>query len=104
MGYQLAAATVCAAWSFAITCILLFIINRIPYCHIRAAEEDELMGLDAKYFSDVDYDSEMAGLNGLLSGQNGSGGSSMHAAQRMTTVVQGETVTAEGEKVAVKSD
>lgn len=61
------------------------------------------MGLDAKYFSDVDYDSEMVGLNGLLSGNHGSGGSSMRAAQRMTTV-QGETVTAEGEKVAVKSD
>ena len=104
MGYQLAAATVCAAWSFTITCVLLFIINRIPYCHIRAAEEDEPLGLDAKYFSDVDYESEMAGLNGLLSGSNGSGGSSMHVAQRMTTVVQGETVTAGGEKGIAKSD
>ncbi|EDU47867.1 Ammonium transporter [Pyrenophora tritici-repentis] len=56
MVYQLAAATFCAAWSFVISIILLFIINRIPGCHIRAAEDDELKGLDYKYFSDADGD------------------------------------------------
>ena len=54
MGYQLAAATTCAAWSFTVSCILLFIINKIPGCHIRASEEDELRGLDFKYLHDVD--------------------------------------------------
>jgi Amt family ammonium transporter len=54
MGYQLAAATVCAAWSFAISCILLFIINKIPGCHIRLPEDEELMGLDQKYLMDVE--------------------------------------------------
>jgi len=34
MGYQLAAAVVCASWSFAISLILLFVIDRIPGCHI----------------------------------------------------------------------
>lgn len=57
MGYQLAAATVCAAWAFTITCILLFIINRIPGCHIRATEEEEVLGLDAKYLYDVEIES-----------------------------------------------
>jgi Amt family ammonium transporter len=56
MGYQLAAATTCAAWSFVISVILLFIINKIPGCHIRAAEDDELKGLDYRYFSDADED------------------------------------------------
>jgi Amt family ammonium transporter len=56
MGYQLAAACTCAAWSFVISVILLFIINKIPGCHIRATEDDELRGLDYKYFHDVEGD------------------------------------------------
>jgi Amt family ammonium transporter len=46
MGYQLAAACTCAAWSFVVSIILLFVINKIPGCHIRATEDDELRGLD----------------------------------------------------------
>jgi Amt family ammonium transporter len=56
MGYQLAAATVCAAWSFTITCVLLFVIDRVPGCHIRVSEEDEIRGLDHKYLMDVEID------------------------------------------------
>ena len=56
MGYQLAAATTCAAWSFVVSCILLFIINKIPGCHLRESEEDEIRGLDYKYLADADYE------------------------------------------------
>jgi Amt family ammonium transporter len=56
MGIQLAAACTCAAWSFVVSIVLLFIIDRIPGCHIRATEEDELRGLDYKYFSDAEGD------------------------------------------------
>lgn len=41
MGYQLAAACTCAVWSFVISIILLFIINKIPGCHIRATAAPE---------------------------------------------------------------
>lgn len=58
MGYQLAAAVTCAAWSFVVTCILLFVIDRIPGCHIRESEEDEIRGLDFKYLHDVDEEME----------------------------------------------
>ena len=54
LGYQFAAATTCAAWSFVVSCILLFIIGRIPGLHLRASEEDEIRGLDYKYFDDAD--------------------------------------------------
>ncbi|CAH0015947.1 unnamed protein product [Clonostachys rhizophaga] len=78
MGYQLAAALTCAAWSFAISCLLLFVINKIPGCHIRESEEDELQGLDRKYFSD--FDMEMYDGMGVSSSQgsaiNGVSGSS----------------------------
>jgi Amt family ammonium transporter len=56
MGYQLAAALTCAAWSFTISCLLLFVINKIPGLHLRVTEEEELQGLDQKYFSDCDMD------------------------------------------------
>ncbi|KAF2265960.1 ammonium transporter [Lojkania enalia] len=56
MGYQLAAACTCALWSFVISLILLFIIDHIPGMHLRASEEDEIRGLDFKYFHDVEGD------------------------------------------------
>lgn len=58
LGLQLAGATTCAAWSFFVSCILLFLINKIPGMHLRATEEDELRGLDYAYIEDIvsDYD------------------------------------------------
>ncbi|KAM7195044.1 putative ammonium transporter [Rhypophila sp. PSN 637] len=56
LGLQLAGATTCAAWSFVVTCILLFVINKIPGMHIRASEEHERNGLDHKYIEDIDYE------------------------------------------------
>ncbi|KAK0609945.1 ammonium transporter AmtB-like domain-containing protein [Bombardia bombarda] len=58
LGLQLAGALTCAAWSFFVSCILLFIINKIPGLHIRASEEHELRGLDHKYLEDVDFDDD----------------------------------------------
>ena len=54
LGYQLAAACTCAAWSFVVSCILLFIIGRIPGMRLRADEDDERRGLDYAYLRDVD--------------------------------------------------
>lgn len=68
MGYQLAAAVTCAAWSFVVTCILLFIINKIPGCHIRESEEDEMKGLDFKYLHDVDEEMESRLFGGAGAG------------------------------------
>ncbi|KAH9887864.1 ammonium transporter AmtB-like domain-containing protein [Xylariomycetidae sp. FL2044] len=61
MGYQLAAAATCAAWSFVVSCVLLFVINRIPGLHLRVREEDEIRGLDYKYLSDLDVESSGGG-------------------------------------------
>lgn len=56
LGIQLAGALTCAAWSFLVSCALLFVINKIPGLHIRESEEDELCGLDSKSLSDVDWE------------------------------------------------
>lgn len=62
MGYQLAGATTCAAWSFFVSCLLLFVINKIPGLHIRASEEEELRGLDFAYFHDVEWEGQDSGM------------------------------------------
>ncbi|KAF2732161.1 ammonium transporter [Polyplosphaeria fusca] len=81
LGYQLAGATTCAAWSFFISLILLFIIDHIPGLHLRASEEDELRGLDLKYLHDAEdhmiltgYGAATSGItaSGMLSGNSGS--------------------------------
>ncbi|KAF7563680.1 hypothetical protein G7046_g460 [Stylonectria norvegica] len=60
LGLQLAGATTCAAWSFFVSCFLLFIINRIPGLHLRASEESETRGLDFSYLTDVDWEDELS--------------------------------------------
>jgi len=52
MGLQIAAALTCATWSFTISYILLFVINKIPGCSIRVSEQEELEGLDECYLED----------------------------------------------------
>jgi Amt family ammonium transporter len=52
MGYQSVATLVCASWSFTISVILLFIIDRIPGCRIRVTEQEELEGVDEIYLED----------------------------------------------------
>ena len=46
LGYQLADSVSGAAYSFVGTCIILFVINLIPGCHLRAPEDAEIMGID----------------------------------------------------------
>ncbi|KAL6244172.1 hypothetical protein RBB50_009042 [Rhinocladiella similis] len=65
LGYQFAAATTCAAWSFVVSCILLFVIDRIPGCKLRVKEEDEARGLDFKYLSDAHWEDMGRGSMGM---------------------------------------
>ncbi len=46
IAYQLADLSSGFAWSFVVTMILLFAIDRIPGFHFRASEADEILGID----------------------------------------------------------
>ncbi|PWN47859.1 ammonium transporter [Violaceomyces palustris] len=46
LAYQLADSAAGFGWSFVLTMILLFAIDRIPGCHFRTSEEDEILGID----------------------------------------------------------
>lgn len=100
MGVQLAAATVCAVWSFVISVVLLFVIDRLPRCKIRVSEEEEMQGLDITYFMDVDV--EMLAVLGLsVSDGIASGESSL----RRNRAIEGTEVGFGGEKgVGAKTD
>ena len=87
MGYQVAAAVTCAAWSFVVSVVLLFVIDKIPGCHIRASEEDELRGLDYKYFADVEDLVVLDGF-GLVGEEQGRVGSGSGARSHLDVPVE----------------
>jgi len=46
LGYQVADSCAGFGYSFVVTMILLFAIDRIPGCHFRSSEKDEIVGID----------------------------------------------------------
>ncbi len=46
LGYQLAAATSTLLWSFVVSSIILYIMDRIPFLKLRLDENDEQLGTD----------------------------------------------------------
>lgn len=55
LGHQLADCTAGAAWSFCITYLILFIMDRIPGLSLRVDPEVELQGLDAAEIGEMAY-------------------------------------------------
>jgi len=79
VGYQLADAASAMTWSFVVTYIILFVMNKIPGLSLRASEEEEKAGMDhsdlgelAYYFYDKDefkaYQKELKGGSEKLPG------------------------------------
>lgn len=52
VGRQLADICAISAWSFVVSCILLFGLKYIPGMNLRVSEEAEMMGLDVDQFVD----------------------------------------------------
>ena len=52
VGKQFAEITSISAYSFVVTCALLFILKYIPGMHLRVSEEAEILGLDRDQFFD----------------------------------------------------
>lgn len=56
MGYQLADSFAGAGYSFVMTCIILFTMNKIPGLKLRASEEAEILGMDDAEIGEFAYD------------------------------------------------
>ena len=56
LGYQLAGSTAGFAWSFALTCLILFLMNLIPGLSLRVTPEEEELGLDDGQLGEFSYD------------------------------------------------
>ncbi|KAK2784534.1 ammonium transporter Amt1 [Onygenales sp. PD_12] len=56
LAYQLADSVTGMAYSFAGSCIILFIINLIPGLRLRSCEDDEIMGIDDAEIGEFAYD------------------------------------------------
>ncbi|KAL7318881.1 ammonium transporter [Mucor circinelloides] len=55
LGYQIAESTAGAAWSFAVTYLILFVMNKIPGLSLRVDRESELQGLDVAEIGEMAY-------------------------------------------------
>nr|AGM18795.1 high-affinity ammonium transporter [Dibaeis baeomyces] len=56
MAYQVADSASGFVYSFCGSCIILFLINLIPGCHLRASEEAEVLGMDDAEIGEFAYD------------------------------------------------
>ncbi|MCJ1394029.1 ammonium transporter Amt1 [Xylographa bjoerkii] len=56
LGYQLADSITGFAYSFLGSCAILFFINLIPGCTLRASEESEILGMDETEIGEFAYD------------------------------------------------
>jgi Amt family ammonium transporter len=56
LGYQIAGSLAIFAWSFTVSCILLFVMNLIPGLSLRVTPEEEELGLDDCQLGEFAYD------------------------------------------------
>lgn len=56
LGYQLAGTTAGFAWSFVVTCIILFLMNLVPGLSLRVKVDEEELGLDDCQLGEFAYD------------------------------------------------
>jgi len=56
LAWQLAYIAAATGYSFVVSLILAYVLNKIPGMHLRASEEDELNGIDAAEIGEFAYD------------------------------------------------
>ena len=56
LAIQLADGVTGMAYSFTVSCLILFILNFIPGFHLRASEQEEIMGMDETEVGEFAYD------------------------------------------------
>lgn len=56
MGYQFAGTVAAFAWSFTLTCLILFLLNLVPGLSLRATPEEEELGMDDVQLGEFAYD------------------------------------------------
>lgn len=56
LAYQLCDGVTGMTYSFVVSCIILFVLNFIPGLHLRASEQEEIMGMDETEIGEFAYD------------------------------------------------
>ena len=56
LGYQLADSTAGFAYSFVMTCLILFLLNLVPGLSLRVSAEEEEVGIDDVQLGEFAYD------------------------------------------------
>ncbi|KAI8912957.1 hypothetical protein PhCBS80983_g03194 [Powellomyces hirtus] len=63
VAYQLAGSTTIAVWSFVVSLLILFVINKIPGFHIRSTAEEQMLGNDLGEMGEVAYEIVVTSTN-----------------------------------------
>jgi len=63
LGYQLAGSLAAVAWSFCLTIIILFVLDKLPYLGLRLTVDEEILGADRAQMGDSAYDYIEASVN-----------------------------------------
>lgn len=56
LGNQLAGTCACFAWSFTLSCIILFLMNLVPGLSLRVSADEEDVGVDDAQLGEFAYD------------------------------------------------
>merc|ERR1712000_718849 len=56
LGYQIAGTLACFAWTFVLTCLILFLMNLVPGLSLRASPAEEEMGMGDCQLGEFAYD------------------------------------------------
>jgi Amt family ammonium transporter len=94
MGYQFAGTVTAFAWSFVLTCLILFLLNLVPGLSLRASPEEEELGMDDCQLGEFAYDyveltRHLSDTASVVSGQvpNGVGSSAASTHEKPTETV-----------------
>jgi Amt family ammonium transporter len=55
LGYNIAGSVAISAYSFIVSYVILYVINKIPYLHLRVSEHDEMLGGDMAEMGEIGF-------------------------------------------------
>lgn len=92
LGHQLAGVLAAFAWSFVLTCLILFLMNLVPGLSLRVSADDEDVGIDDCQLGEFAYDyveltRHVADTTSTVSERNASSDASTAANEKVAPTV-----------------
>lgn len=96
LAFQLASATATLGWSFGVSYVTLFTLNKIPYLKLRLSAEEEELGTDHAEIGEVGYEWYVEEMNPIQGLTPSSGPSSVNKDHEDAEKIPGTPQTSAG--------